>query len=165
MDADRSHLVQHSSRPTPAVILREPVRYAQARLRGRRICTSVGPDGRCRSLAALGVTGWGGAIRADRPSHPRTSPLPAFRRRNGRRPEWREFAFLPAARAVRLRSSSAHARMLPALAALLALAATDSTRFIRVNQVGYLPDAPKVAVLCALDSADAGLRRATFVVR
>jgi endoglucanase len=29
----------------------------------------------------------------------------------------------------------------------------DSTSFIRVNQVGYLPDAPKVAVVCTLDSA------------
>jgi hypothetical protein len=28
--------------------------------------------------------------------------------------------------------------------------ATDSTSVIRVNQVGYLPDAPKIAVLCAL---------------
>ena len=34
---------------------------------------------------------------------------------------------------------------------LLALAA-DSTTFIRVNQVGYRPDDPKVAVLCTLDS-------------
>ena len=34
----------------------------------------------------------------------------------------------------------------------LLLAAIDSTSFIRVNQVGYLPDAPKVAVLCTLDS-------------
>src|SRR5689334_13367911 len=41
------------------------------------------------------------------------------------------------------------ARML--LATLLALAApADSAAFIRVNQVGYLPDAPKVAVVCAL---------------
>ena len=31
--------------------------------------------------------------------------------------------------------------------------ATDSTTFIRVNQVGYLPDAPKIAVVCSLDSA------------
>src|SRR5439155_8855459 len=43
-------------------------------------------------------------------------------------------------------------------AAVLLLAATpaaraDSTSFIRVNQVGYLPDAPKVAVVCTLDSA------------
>jgi hypothetical protein len=37
----------------------------------------------------------------------------------------------------------------------------DSTTFIRVNQVGYLPDAPKVAVACSLDSA----RVSTFVVR
>ena len=37
------------------------------------------------------------------------------------------------------------------LVALLA-AAVDSTSFIRYNQVGYLPDAPKVAVLCTLDS-------------
>jgi endoglucanase len=44
---------------------------------------------------------------------------------------------------------------------LLFLAAADSARFIRVNQVGYLPDAPKVAVLCSLDSATAG----TFTVR
>src|SRR6476660_6090651 len=29
-------------------------------------------------------------------------------------------------------------------------AAADSAAFIRVNQVGYLPDAPKVAVVCAL---------------
>ena len=28
----------------------------------------------------------------------------------------------------------------------------DSATFIRVNQVGYLPDAPKVAVVCSLDS-------------
>ncbi len=30
--------------------------------------------------------------------------------------------------------------------------APDSTTFIRVNQVGYLPDAPKIAVVCSLDS-------------
>src|SRR4051812_33356326 len=41
--------------------------------------------------------------------------------------------------------------MLPLLA-LLSLA-SDSSVFIRVNQVGYLPDAPKVAVACALDSS------------
>lgn len=34
----------------------------------------------------------------------------------------------------------------------LLLAAVDSTSFIRINQVGYLTDAPKVAVLCTLDS-------------
>ena len=39
--------------------------------------------------------------------------------------------------------------MLLALAAL-ALAPADSAAFVRVNQVGYLPDAPKVAVVCAL---------------
>lgn len=39
------------------------------------------------------------------------------------------------------------------LASLLALAiAADSSTFIRVNQVGYLPDAPKTAVACSLDS-------------
>jgi endoglucanase len=43
---------------------------------------------------------------------------------------------------------------------ILALLA-DSTSFIRVNQVGYLPDAPKVAVVCSLDSA----RISTFVVK
>jgi endoglucanase len=31
-------------------------------------------------------------------------------------------------------------------------AGADSTSFIRFNQVGYLPDAPKIAVLCTLDS-------------
>src|SRR5215510_5825034 len=35
---------------------------------------------------------------------------------------------------------------------VLALAAEPRV-VIRVNQVGYLPDAPKVAVACALDSA------------
>jgi endoglucanase len=34
----------------------------------------------------------------------------------------------------------------------LLITAVDSTSFIRANQVGYLPDAPKVAVLCTLDS-------------
>jgi endoglucanase len=45
---------------------------------------------------------------------------------------------------------------------LAVLAAADSATFIRVNQVGYLPDAPKVAVACSLDSV---ARIATFVVR
>jgi len=39
------------------------------------------------------------------------------------------------------------------LLALLIVGATDSASFIRVNQLGYLPDAPKVAVLCTLDSS------------
>ena len=30
--------------------------------------------------------------------------------------------------------------------------AADSSVFIRINQVGYLPDAPKVAVVCALEN-------------
>jgi endoglucanase len=37
----------------------------------------------------------------------------------------------------------------------------DSTSFIRINQVGYLPDAPKVAVLCTLDSTVV----ATFLIK
>ena len=37
---------------------------------------------------------------------------------------------------------------------LLGAFATDSTSFIRVNQVGYLPDAPKVAVVCSLAPVD-----------
>ena len=48
------------------------------------------------------------------------------------------------------------------IALLAALAAADSTTFIRVNQVGYLPDAPKIAVACSLDST---ARLQTFVVR
>ena len=46
--------------------------------------------------------------------------------------------------------------MLQLILALAQLAATapESTTFIRVNQLGYLPDAPKVAVVCALDSAN-----------
>src|SRR5689334_14000206 len=48
------------------------------------------------------------------------------------------------------------------IALLAALAAADSAAFIRVNQVGYLPAAPKVAVACSLDSA---ARIGTFVVR
>src|SRR6476659_1384800 len=50
-------------------------------------------------------------------------------------------------RSARTRSSVAH--ML--LTTLLTLAAAaDSAAFVRVNQVGYIPDAPKVAVVCAL---------------
>ena len=45
------------------------------------------------------------------------------------------------------------------LAAVSGLA--DSSRAIRVNQVGYLPDAPKVAVLCALSP----LPPSSYVVR
>lgn len=49
-----------------------------------------------------------------------------------------------------------------AFAGLVALLApADSTAFIRYNQVGYRPDAPKVAVLCALDS----IAPPSFVVR
>jgi hypothetical protein len=38
----------------------------------------------------------------------------------------------------------------------LAALAVDSTHFVRVNQVGYLPDAPKVAVVCSLDGTAVG---------
>ncbi len=49
------------------------------------------------------------------------------------------------------------------IASWLAQAVPDSS-VIRVNQVGYLPDAPKVAALCAIGSVDRdGARR--FVVR
>jgi len=48
-------------------------------------------------------------------------------------------------------------------AAALSLAA-DSTDVLRVNQVGYLPDAPKVAVLCTLGDAPSS-RYTRFVVR
>ena len=44
-------------------------------------------------------------------------------------------------------------------------APADSTIAIRVNQVGYLPDAPKVAVVCMLDSAPVTRVTPTFVVR
>ena len=47
------------------------------------------------------------------------------------------------------------------LSLLLAGATADSTSFIRINQVGYPPDAPKVAVVCSLDSVRIG----TFVLR
>ncbi len=40
------------------------------------------------------------------------------------------------------------------LASALQIAAVAPTAVIRVNQLGYLPDAPKVAVLCALESID-----------
>ncbi len=43
----------------------------------------------------------------------------------------------------------------------LAILSTDSTTFIRVNQVGYLPDAPKVAIACSLERA----RVDSFVVK
>src|SRR5215211_3562200 len=47
--------------------------------------------------------------------------------------------------------------------ALLAAGIADST-VIRVNQVGYLPDAPKVAVLCTTASSPSSAAR-SFVVR
>src|ERR1051326_6940242 len=45
------------------------------------------------------------------------------------------------------------------------LAAPDSSIVIRVNQVGYLPDAPKVAVACGLDSTRVTRVTRTFIVR
>src|SRR5690242_3878120 len=45
----------------------------------------------------------------------------------------------------------------------LLLAAAESASVIRVNQVGYLPDAPKVAILCSL--SDSTRRAVSFVVR
>ena len=42
-----------------------------------------------------------------------------------------------------------------------ALAPDTATTFIRVNQIGYRPDAPKVAVACAL--ADTELTRFSVV--
>lgn len=39
--------------------------------------------------------------------------------------------------------------------------ATDTVTWVRINQVGYLPDGPKVAVACSLDS----VRIASFVVQ
>lgn len=43
------------------------------------------------------------------------------------------------------------------------LGSADSTVVVRVNQVGYLPDAPKVAVACSIADADSATRR--FSVR
>jgi endoglucanase len=43
------------------------------------------------------------------------------------------------------------------------LAVAETTAVIRVNQVGYLPDAPKVAVLCSL--GDSARNTTSFVVR
>ena len=45
------------------------------------------------------------------------------------------------------------------------LAAPDSSIVIRVNQVGYLPDAPKIAVACGLDSSRVTRVTRTFVLR
>jgi endoglucanase len=50
------------------------------------------------------------------------------------------------------------------LAAASQATPTDSSVFIRVNQVGYLPGGPKVAVACTLDSA-AAFRLTTFAVQ
>jgi len=38
---------------------------------------------------------------------------------------------------------------------------TDTVTWVRINQVGYLPDAPKVAVACSLDS----VHLASFIVQ
>jgi hypothetical protein len=51
------------------------------------------------------------------------------------------------------------------LSLLVATRAPDSSIVIRVNQVGYLPDAPKVAVACALDSTRVTRVTRGFVVR
>jgi endoglucanase len=55
------------------------------------------------------------------------------------------------------RSRTARTLCLPALLALLALPAAAQApaqkHFVRVNQLGYLPDAPKVAVVCSLEPA------------
>jgi endoglucanase len=64
----------------------------------------------------------------------------------------------------------AHAVTISLLAAAAAVravvpAAPDSSIAIRVNQVGYLPDAPKVAVACGLDSTRVTRVTRTFVVR
>jgi hypothetical protein len=64
--------------------------------------------------------------------------------RNGR-------ALLPVAG----RSRAGRACMLMAgILVPLGSARGDSTSFIRVNQVGYLPDAPKVAVICSLERVE-----------
>jgi hypothetical protein len=52
-----------------------------------------------------------------------------------------------------------------ALAASPAVSPVNSGVFIRTNQVGYLPDAPKVAVVCMLDSARVPRDPGMFVVR
>ena len=50
------------------------------------------------------------------------------------------------------------------MASVVWLAAGADSLVIRVNQVGYAPDAPKVAVLCAIGSADTATAH-TFIVR
>ena len=55
--------------------------------------------------------------------------------------------------------------LLAAAAHAVVPAAADSSIVIRVNQVGYLPDAPKVAVACGLDSTHVTRVTRTFVVR
>jgi endoglucanase len=42
------------------------------------------------------------------------------------------------------------------ISVLLQVAATSPTAAIRINQLGYLPDAPKVAVFCSLTPAELG---------
>jgi hypothetical protein len=54
--------------------------------------------------------------------------------------------------------------MLALLLATSLQGSPDSAIFIRVNQVGYLPDGPKVAVACTLDST-AAARLTTFAVQ
>jgi hypothetical protein len=49
----------------------------------------------------------------------------------------------------------------PLRAATAPRTTADTITYVRVNQVGYLPDAPKVAVACSLDS----VRVASFVVK
>jgi hypothetical protein len=44
--------------------------------------------------------------------------------------------------------------MIPALILLLQIAASPPIAAIRINQLGYLPDAPKVAVFCSLEEVE-----------
>src|SRR5512132_958370 len=49
------------------------------------------------------------------------------------------------------------------LSGWMVAASVDSSVVIRINQVGYLPDAPKIAVVCATVSS--GANRQSFLVR
>src|SRR5437868_3875418 len=54
--------------------------------------------------------------------------------------------------------------MIATLSIAVIVGGADSGAFIRVNQVGYLPSAPKVAVVCVLQTSAAD-RFTSFVVR
>ena len=107
-------------------------------------------------VAAAGAPltrGGPGGILGGRAGTPGTPPFRPFRRMRTRPFTPRHVAAAPPAAPVAVLAAVLAAVSTAVLATPLQLAAApadSSTVFVRVNQLGYAPDAPKVAVACAL---------------